>query len=292
MEIYADVLFLINFLMNYILLWATGSLGLKSVTNLRLLLGALISAGYSILILLPRFFWGNAWWAKLIFSLFLILLVFYPLSRVKYLQLMVYFYVTSFLAGGTAMALLFWNRQGLHISYNILLSTLFLVFVFVLWLKRRNNEKQGVGFLWCTFYLAEREVTLKALVDTGNQLYCPFSGRPVMVAEYTAVAELFAPDLRLAIVAWQEKKTADFLKLTADSSCQERFFMIPFSSLGHSDGLMLAFRPDKISLSNGQVLNRPVVGICQQKFTVTGDYQALLHPELLIVNKKSREENK
>ena len=72
LEIYADVLFLINFLMNYVLLWATGSLGLMSVNKIRLLLGALISAGYSILILLPRFSWGNAWWAKLIFSLFLI----------------------------------------------------------------------------------------------------------------------------------------------------------------------------------------------------------------------------
>lgn len=292
MEIYADVLFIINFLMNYVLLWSTGSLGLMSVNKIRLLLGALISAGYSILILLPRFFWGNAWWAKLIFSLFLILLVFYPLSRVKYLQLMVYFYFTSFLAGGTAMALLFWRRQGLHISYGILLSTLFLLLVFVRWLKRRNNENQAVNFLWCTFYWADREVTLRALVDTGNQLHCPFSGRPVMVAEYAAAAELFKPDLRLAVAAWLDKKTADFLKLTADLNCEESFSVIPFSSLGHSDGLMLAFRPDKVSLSNGQVLDRPVVGICRQKLTVTGDYQALLHPELLIVNEKSREEDK
>lgn len=188
------------------------------------------------------------------------------------------------------MALLFWRRQGRHISYGILLTTLFLLICFVLYLGRRNKEKQACNFLLCTFNLDGKEITLRGLVDTGNQLYAPFSGRPVMVAEYAAVAKLFSPDLRLAVEAWQDKRTGDFLRLTGNS--QEKFIVIPFSSLGHSNGLLLGFRPDKVSLSNGLVLNRPVVGIYRQRFTAAGDYQALLHPELLLVNEKNREEDK
>jgi len=58
MVVYLDVFFLVNFLMDYLLLWATGELALLSHRRWRMVLGALAGALYSLSLFLPQVTWA------------------------------------------------------------------------------------------------------------------------------------------------------------------------------------------------------------------------------------------
>lgn len=62
--IYVDDVFLVNLLMDGVLLWATGRLGHLNYTRRSLLGGALCGAAYAVLILLPFGQYLAGFWAR------------------------------------------------------------------------------------------------------------------------------------------------------------------------------------------------------------------------------------
>jgi stage II sporulation protein GA (sporulation sigma-E factor processing peptidase) len=55
--------------------------------------------------------------------------------------------------------------------------------------------------------------------------------------------------------------------------------MIPFSSLGRTNGMMIGFRPDAVIV--GEKISDVVIGIYNSRLCRDGRYQGLLGPELI-----------
>jgi hypothetical protein len=76
--VYVDMLFLINLLMDFVVLWAAARLAQIRVSLWRLLAGALIGAIYSILVLLPDLQYMSGIEMKFIISIIMAIVAYLP----------------------------------------------------------------------------------------------------------------------------------------------------------------------------------------------------------------------
>ncbi|MDO5396682.1 MAG: sigma-E processing peptidase SpoIIGA [bacterium] len=96
-----------------------------------------------------------------------------------------------------------------------------------------------------------RNVKIKALYDSGNLLKNPYDGTDVVIAE---------------------KETLEGLELTG-------FVLIPYRALGTENGLLKAFKADKIyCVENGKTINNVTVGLSEIRLSKNGGIKALIGP--------------
>ena len=103
------------------------------------------------------------------------------------------------------------------------------------------------------------QVTLKALIDSGNSLYDPISGKPVCVVEREALEGKIPLDI------------------------PEKFRLIPYHSIGKKHGMMQAVEIEKLKVKkDGQelIVEKALLGLYENKVTAHGGYQMILHPAL------------
>ena len=121
--------------------------------------------------------------------------------------------------------------------------------------------------------LGERQVELTALVDTGNTLTDPVSGRPVMVAEGETLSPLFPPgtgpgpeDLR---------DPAGGLARLGEGPLRGRLRLLPYRAVGVDRGLLLAVRVDRARVG-GEELGPLLVAMSPTPVSDGGSYRALI----------------
>ncbi len=84
--------------------------------------------------------------------------------------------------------------------------------------------------------------------------------------------------VRLIFYENRENDLQSITKLMAE----ERMKMIPFSSLGRQNGMLIGFKPDKIRIlgENETEIYNAVIGIYNFKLSKDGVYNALLSPDI------------
>lgn len=292
--VYIDVLLLLNFCLDFLLLWASGRFLRRRVSVLRLLAASAVGAVYgagivfrqvAVLYTLPA----------VVLASVLILLVAYPfISAGAFLKLVGLFYLVAFAMAGSVIAgatLLGQYGVSTHSGQLLQTWTLAAVVPVVIVVGRR-----GYRFLQQTFqkedFYAELELwvqqrccSLKVLIDTGNDLREPLSGLPVLVADLTALQ----PVLPVAICRLCRQRDTDAAQMLAEasgvvSSWRSRFRLIPFSSIGRKNGMLLGFRPDRVLLyyRGKTVETDAVVGIVPQGLGSAQTYRAVANPTLFM----------
>ena len=104
-------------------------------------------------------------------------------------------------------------------------------------------------------------MTIKALLDTGNCLYEPLTGKPVCLVEYGRL------------------KTC--LK---DGTVIPGIRAIPYHSIGKKHGVLLGVTVDKLIFQNqGRKYEQSgcIVGIYKGKLSESGEFSAIVHPDIL-----------
>ena len=202
--VYLDELFLLNFVMDYLLLLAAGRLCGEVLRRGWLALGAAVGAAYAAAVFLP----GMGFLLHPLCrgaAAVLALLAGYGGSR-RLLRVGLVFCAVSAAFGGGIFALQLLGGGGLALRNGVLYSALDLRFILLsgagcyalltLVLGRTARHTAARRELAPVLLTLEgRRVALTALVDTGNTLADPATGRPVMVAEGEKAAGLFPPGL-------------------------------------------------------------------------------------------------
>ena len=293
--LYLDVLIALlaaNFLFDYLLLWATGEVSGNFSNKKRLSLGALLGALYFLLVYFARleFIPGYGYLRFPVTILAvgggMIWVAFRPQTWRKFLSLLGFFVGIGLVAGGAGVATAYVTGDGM--SPNPIWGTLMAIAAILLiaelgWgvVHRRLWEK--VYYVPIEIGIGGRKTRINALVDTGNRLRDPLTGRAVVVVELKHLAEIIPDPLYTALAKFSD----DFGQI--DSLLQEldwgsRFCLLPYASLGNTNGLMPGLRPDyvKVTISGGQLnLHRVIVGICQEPLDSAGDYHALVPPDVI-----------
>ena len=282
--IYVDTLFLLNAVIDYLLILAAARLAGEPLRRGRFALGAALGGMYAVAIFLPGLGFLSHPLCRLA-SAALMMLVSYGGSRRLLRQGVLFIALTCAfgggvvaigLLGGTGLALgngVFYSALDIKV---VLLSAAVCYGVLTLVFQRLARHSAASGELTSArLWLGERSVSLTALVDTGNTLTDPATGRPVMVAEGERARPLFprdhAPgpaDLRDPAGAMTRLGTGEW---------RGRFRLLPYRSVGVDRGLLLAIRVDGLEL-NGKGRGPALVALSPTPVSDGGGYQALIGP--------------
>ena len=297
MTLYADMLFLVNLVMNTFVLWVVSKATRNKGKKYWLFAGAgVMSLLYTLLIAVEALRFVNVVLSSVVILTAGVLLAFRPAGVRAFIKLMVVSYCISFAVGGLGMSLFFLtgipyalyfiaNDIGFMqaISWQLVLAGMAASYVLIklgLKILERHNLKRQ---MLCNVQIivGENAANFEALVDTGHSLKEPLSQCPVIIAEFEYVKD-FLPD-GLKILFYEKRENAAFsTDSTEESTFYKRIRMIPFTSLGRSNGMLIGFRPDSVMVEGAKEPSaNAVVGIYNDKLCHDGRYQGLLSPELV-----------
>lgn len=192
MKIYLDLVMILNFILDFLLLMGVSTLLRRNVKIEKILYGAFIG-GLSILLLFIKMTNLQLFLFKIIISIFMILITF-GYKDIKYtLKNLFYLYTSSLILGGTLYYLniefsykqegIVFYHQGLSINYIflIILSPIIIYFYIKQGLFLKNNYS---NYYQITINIDQNHSLIgTAFLDTGNKLTDPYTKKPIILVD-------------------------------------------------------------------------------------------------------------
>jgi stage II sporulation protein GA (sporulation sigma-E factor processing peptidase) len=272
LNLYIDVLFFINFTMDFLVLSIVRR-GMKyRLIRWRLILGAVLGAAWAVfaaafpylpvLLEMAVTYLGVSTLmvmtafdlkrpkdiGKGLIALYLAAVAVGGIMEFLYQHTKAGYYIEQILSGNTGRAIPFYQLIFLGAG------SYFGIRVMLRWLPGLWKAKSN--FYEVTMHYRGKEKKVTALLDTGNRLYEPVSRRPAHVVTYEAVRELC-------------------------ESVSEVVY-IPFGSVGKSNGVMPGIFLDEMEVRQGddvKIIEKPLIAVCKKALSSSGEYQMLLHDE-------------
>ncbi len=252
-----------NFVMNLYLYTLTAKTMKRTATRIRVMLGSAVGAIFFVLLLMvpeipviiKRFV------GPMIVSIGMTAVIF-KLKKIKIIfRVTGYMFVYAFALGGM-MKFLFsatpflYRMQG---SIWYILGAGMIGYQITVWWLEQMKKKKNPRFYKVLFMNGGQELWVDALMDTGNSLTEPVSGKPVAVVDEDVFEQL--EGVRLP----------------------EKLKIIPYRSVGRSNGIMEGYEIPEIMICNEEEKIRGqkvIVGISKTKVSTDGRYQMILHPDM------------
>lgn len=267
--IYLDELFLLNLVIDYFLLLATARVCALPFRRRRFALGAAAGSLWCCLSLVPVCSFLNAPLLRPILAMTMTLTAFG--NTQKLLRCFFAFLGVSALFGGAVYAASLWRGSGvsggrlIHIDMRVLVLSFALCWALVSFLFRRSISNAQREYHTVTLEKGGRKTTFRALRDTGNGLYDPLSGCAAFVAEAEALKPLF-PHTDLSVLRGPPAEAVTAIPGTR---------LIPCASIGGQRRLLLAFRPDRVTI-DGRERQDLIAAVSPAPIGTDGTYQAVL----------------
>ncbi len=290
MTIYIDIVLIENLIMNYIILLATGIILKEKIKHLRLILASLLGAIYSILSYLSILELYSNFILKIILSILIVYIAFNPQTMKKMWKDLLLFYLTSFLFGGVAFALIYivkpqeiLMRNGLFLgTYPLKTVLLGAIIAFIIILTGFTIVKSKITKkdMFCEIEIKINQNIIKtiAMIDTGNMLKEPISNTPVIVVEHTLLYESVPKEILNNL---DKLLGGDFSNIPEE--IREKYIsklkLIPFSSLGKQNGMLIGIKAEYVKIKNQDKEEKKeniIIGIYNKSLTKKGEYRALI----------------
>jgi len=249
--IYADELLALNFLVDYLLLLSAARLRGAPLRRGRFALGAAAGAIYALLAVIPELVWLNTLPVKISVSGLMALIAY---GGSTFLQSWLWLLALSTGFGGAVYAAALLAGQdpsvGLYIpvSARVLLLSLGVCYAAVRLFFGRFLQRRERVILPVTMVFQGRDVSFRALRDTGNHLCDPVTGLHVLVADATIAAQLLPAEALACLAAGDA--AAQLQALSALPGLTGRFRLVPYRAVGTRQGLLLCFRPDRLTVDH------------------------------------------
>lgn len=276
-DVYADVLFAINFLMDLIILFAAAVLSRIHISPPRISAAAALLALYGTVMFYPRIAFIYSVLGRAAVSAAAVLILCASLKPKVLIKTAVSFWTSTAVMGGTVYGIFMMTDFGrvlkaitvngslyMDVGLDSILMGTAAAYVMIYAYKRvcvRNFSRDKVLFP-AEVWINGRAYDVTVLADTGCELRVPVTG------EYV----LLIPERRL--------------KAAKPNIITE----IPFNSVG-GGGAIPVFYPDKIVCRGRYRIDSAAVGIVKDEFTDDGLYTAIINPEA-IENIKENEINR
>lgn len=295
MTIYIDVVLIENLIMNYIILFTTGLILKLKIQPIRILIASLLGAIYSIIAYAGVLKIYSGFILKIVLSVLIVYIAFNPQSVKKMWKDLLIFYLTSFVFGGAAFALIYIvkpqdiiMKNGLFLgTYPLKTVMLGAVIAFIIIIAAFSIVKSKISkkdmFCEIETKINNKIVRTKAMIDTGNMLKEPITNTPVVVVEHTLLYECIPKEILNNlenIIGGDFEKVPEHIKEKYIS----RLKLIPFSSLGKQNGMLLGIKPQYIKImkeEEEQINKNVIIGIYNKSLTKKGEYRALMGIELI-----------
>lgn len=278
--VYLDVLIIENMLMNYVILHISSKASGFASSKIKLVSGAAIGTLYAILSLFIKTFF-TALAGKILLSAIMVYVTFFPKNIKDFLKISAFFYAVTFVFAGLSFAALYMGNVS--VSGNVLITVCLgylLINVIMSHVKKRQKAASVAAEVYIQFDgNSDAGVWLQAMVDTGNSLKDPFSGKPVIVAEIGAVEKIIPYE----VCDYIKQNTAEYIQ----GEWGKRLRLVPYKAVGTENGILAGFRADVVRIGGDDddkniiELNGIVVCLCTDVLSENEEYKALLAPEMI-----------
>ena len=274
--IYLDVLFLLNLVVDYLLLLAGARIAGEPISRLRFGGGALAGAAYAAGIFLPGFGWLSHPLCKICAGIGMVLIAFGASRRL--LRLILVFFAVSAALGGVVLALQLLGSGGLTLENGVLytgfdlrllLVTVILTYVALSVIFRRVARHGGVQRDLCAakIVLNGQCIPLTVLLDTGNTLTEPIHNRPVLVVEGDSLSKLLPKGV-------DPGDPVGSLERLEDRAWRGKVSLLPYRCVGVECGMLLTVRSECVVI-NGREWKGLTVALSPTPVSDGGAYQGL-----------------
>jgi stage II sporulation protein GA (sporulation sigma-E factor processing peptidase) len=307
MIVYVDLIFLMNLVIDGLLLYTTARTRKIPIVWWRLVIGAGIGAMYVVFMFVPALSFMFTFVVKLCFALIMIVISFGFASLQHYLRNLGAFYLINFVAAGGILGIHYlWANSnevlnGMVISqsgglthelqFGVTFIAIALIAVIGLYKKvfqsARQREELTSFFAQVHIEIGAVQLHCTGLIDTGNQLYDPLTRTPVMVLEVSQCQDYISE-------SWMRKiRDAEVDQMIAAIGTddetdpfiwQDRLRLVPYRGINKSTQFMLAIKPDRVIISYQDKQNeshKVLIGLDGGKLSSDNSYQAIIHPMLM-----------
>ena len=287
--IYVDVVLIENLIMNYIILLATGVVLKQKISHIRLIISSLLGAIYTVISYSQILKMYSGITLKILLSIIMVYIAFNPQKLKILLKNLLIFYLTSFVFGGAAFALIYIvkpqniiMKNGLFLGTyplkNVMLGAIigFAIIIMAFKIVKTKITKKDI---LCDIEIKINKKIIKttAMLDTGNMLKDPFTNTPVVVVERTLLYDCIPKQILNNL---EEILGGDFEKIPEEIKEEyiSKLKLIPFSSLGKQNGMLVGIKPEYVKIKQDgkdQIERNVIIGIYDKSLTKKGEYRAL-----------------
>lgn len=299
MYLYLDLIWLLNFAIDYLLLWLTAHIGRKAYKRWRLVLASAVGSSYILILFFPPLAEFYSFLTKCLLSVVIVYVAFGFGTVQQFIRSFFTFCFVSFLTGGGLLAIHYMLNSQYQVMQGIVatqssgygdpVSWLFVLIGFPLlfWFSQRQwhqNERINLTsqiLADVELYFDQSKVILKGIIDTGNKLYHPLNMKPVIVVEERSLKFVVPSHVLQALSRMDEWGKEEW---AIDEKWLARVSFIPYRSVGQKGAILPTLTPDEVVVRFGQHAVRTdqvLVGVSPMPLSINGQFQAVIHPDLL-----------
>lgn len=293
LTVYADVLVSVNVLITYIFIVCTRVICKMATNKFLVAIGSFIGGFSSLIIFFDVKYQVLSFFIKLLTAAVIVAVSFLPRSIRGFIKLYSGFLTVSVIFGGVMYFLEITINPEKIMYYNgtvyfdmslayLVGSVLVIYGLFLIVQYFLDKKVSSENLCEVKIFFRNSAVSLLSIIDTGNNLTDGLTGRPVVVAELSAVAPLF------------DFSELDFLKKgnyeNIPEALKKYIRMVPCGAVT-GEGILLGFIPEKIEVKTKTrvYINDYCVIAVLNKHLSEGEYKALLNEKIL---QNSREEKR
>ena len=295
--IYIDIVLLENLVMNYIILLGTGYIIKARIKHIKLIISSLIGAIYALLAYMEIFPIYANFITKMILAICMIYIAFKPKKIKGLIKELIVFFLVSFSLGGCAFALLYmikpqeiFVKDGVYIGVYPLKIALLggitgFVITYISFKVVKNHITKNEIIYNAIIKIEEKKLEIKVLLDTGNMLKDPITGDTVIIIEKEKLYDILPLELLNNIDNFFE-----FDNKIIKNEYQTRLRIIPFTSVGKRNGMMVGIKADYVSIITDIdeiKKNNAIICVYEKKFSKTDKYSGLIGLDILEGSEKN-----
>ena len=244
MEMYIDLFFIFNVIMDYIIIMSTSILLKRRTNHIRMILSSLIG-GISSLVLFTSL---NKIVIEIV-SIVIMVLISFGYKGIRYLiNNILYMYILSTLLGGIIYLFNIKVSNSMFLTYLIII--VISIEIMILYIKE-NKKMRSIynNYYRVDIYFKDREkLSLIGFVDTGNNLYDPYKKRPVIIVHNKYIKE-------------------------------DKYILVPYHTI-NGNGLLKCIKPDIIFIDGIGYKGNVLIGF-SDSFNFGDGVDVILHKDIM-----------
>ena len=256
-ELYVDVFFLVNFMMDYILLLIVRRMLQCTATHGRICIGAAIGSLLTCVVMILPIPYTVV--KLILFHVFVNTCMIRVGLKIKsirsFLKAIIMLYIGSILLGGIMEVFRQYVRVG---SFFLVVAIIGYYFVLGIWKFVSYMQRWNQCHCKVELYLGTKKYQIKGLIDTGNGLRDPISGKPVHILDRATAKRFFGEE---------------YLK-------DVRY--VPYQSIGKKEGVLPAVQFERMCVWKDTQcwVEKPLIAISEEMISIGGEYEMILNPNV------------
>lgn len=283
MVYYVEYVFAENFIIDFILLYVTGKLIKRIIIYRRLVIASLVGALYVIFSAYVGKEFMTYFIVKFSISVLMIMIAFDTKGVLLNIRVILCFYITSLIMVGVITALYYMTYDRLTV--NAIVISLFIGYLalhfFFKEIKQRIEKSNFMRTVVINF--GEKTKSIRAFIDTGNELSDPMSGKPVIVVNIESIKGLLNEEFYNNILKFYENKETNLEKIFNESN-NYNLRLIRYHTISNKGDMMICMKPDAIVVKGNDesfLAADALIGLYPKRISRNDDYDALLFNKIL-----------